>query len=215
MQFTFGSHNFYSPVLFSPLRLGSTRVPVLSSYLLLNFVPSVSPPVTPSWIWINELTYDEYLLCSDITQKTFPCVTPGCYDAEILMNILHRTNLSINICRFPQNVYTRVNFKLNSITLTHFSHSSGDFWRKEYYYNVVFESFTAFFLDVTFCFWVSSRRLFETLGTDQPWTRHSPAELNPITQQFTVLFKSISLPVKPFFSPVILHLVTPVEVIRV
>ena len=58
--------------------------------------------------------YDEYLLYSDITQRALPCVTPSCYDAGLLMNIQHRTNLSINICRFPHNIYTTVILKLNS-----------------------------------------------------------------------------------------------------
>jgi hypothetical protein len=151
-----------------------------------------SPPVTSSWIWINELMCDEYLLYS-ITQRTLPYVTPGCYDAGLLMNIQHRTNLSINICRFPHNIYTTVILKLNSITLTHFSLSSRDSWRKEYYYyNLVFEIFTALFPDVTFCLSVNSRGLFETLVTDHPWTRHTPAELNPLLLQFTVSFKSIT-----------------------
>jgi len=137
--------------------------------------------------------YDEYLLYFDITQRALPYVTPGCYDAGFLMNIQHRTNLSINICRFPHNVYTTVIVKLNPITLTHFSFSSWDSWRNEGYYNSVFETVTALFPDVTFCRSVNSRWFIETLGTDHPWARHTPAELNPILLQFAVLFTSITV----------------------
>jgi len=136
--------------------------------------------------------YDEYLLYSDITQRAPPYVTPSCYEAGLFMNIQHRTSLSINICRFPHNVYKTIILKLNVITLTHFSLSSRDSWRKEYYYKSVFEIFTALFQDVTSFRWISSRRLFGTLGADHPWTRHTPVELHSIIPQFTVLFKSIT-----------------------
>jgi hypothetical protein len=149
--------------------------------------------------------YDEYLLYSDITQRALPCVTPSCYDAGLLMNIQHRTYLSINICRFPHNIYTTVILKLNSLTVTHFSLSSGDSWRKEHYYNSIFEIFTALFPDVTLCRSVNSRTIFETLGNNHPWTRHTPAELNPVLLQIRVSFKSntsckpIRLPSYPSF----------------
>lgn len=60
------------------------------------------------------------------------------------------------------------------------------------YYNSVFEIFTALFLDVTICSSVNSHGLFEILVTDRQWIRHTPAELNPILLQFTVLFTSIT-----------------------
>jgi hypothetical protein len=185
-----------SPVLFFHLRLGSTRVPQGFLYHLVTrytiLYPLCSSPVTFSWIWINELMYDEYLLYSDITQRALPYVTPSCYVAELLMNIQQGTHLSINICRFPHNIHTTVILKLNSITLTHFSFPSRDSWRAEYYYNAVFETATAFLPDVTICLWVSSRRLYETLGNDhRPWTRQTPAELNPLLLQLTALVKSI------------------------
>jgi hypothetical protein len=93
--------------------------------------------------------YDEYLLYSDITQSALPYVTPSCYEAGLVMNIQHRTNLSINICRISHNVYTTVILQLNFINFTHSSLSSRDSWRKEYYYKSVFEIFTALFQDVT------------------------------------------------------------------
>ena len=106
--------------------------------------PLCSPPVTSSWIWINKLMYDEYLLYSDITQRalppSLPYVSPSCYDARLLMNIQHCTKLSINICRFPHNVYTTGTLKLNSITFTHFSLSSRDSRRKECYYILIYIS---------------------------------------------------------------------------
>jgi hypothetical protein len=178
--------------------------------------PLCSPPVTSSWIWINELMYDEYLLYSDITQRALPYVNPGCYDAGLLMNIQQRKHLSINICRFPHNVYTTVILKLNSITLKHFSLSSLDSWLAEYYYeyNAVFEIFTALFPDVTIWRSVSSRRLIETLGTNHPWTRHTPAELNLILLQFTALFNNITS-CKTTGLPSYSSLVTPFEVIFV
>jgi hypothetical protein len=139
------------PIHFSKPHLQPTyaKVPrgflyhLVTCYIILY--PPCSPPVTSSCIWINELMYDEYLLYSDITQRALRCVTPSCYDAGLLMNIQHRTNLSINICRFPHNIYTTVILKLNSLTVTHFSLSSRDSWRTEHYYNSIFEIFTALF----------------------------------------------------------------------
>jgi len=187
-QATLFKYQFYSPT-YAWVSQGFLYHPV-TCYTILYLL--YSPPVTSTWIWINELMYDEYLLHSDITQRALPDVTPRCYDAGFLMNIQQRTNLSINICRIPHNVYTTVILKLNFVTLTHFSLSSRDSWCEEYYYKSVFEIFAALFQDVTSFRWIRSRRLFGTLGTDHPWTRHTPVELNPILLQFTVLFKSIT-----------------------